>query len=185
LLAGKDADFVRGGRGNDLLEAGTEQGDDLFDFNIVIGGEGNDTLIGSDAQDVLIGGDFDLDKIDLFSFGHELSQQHLKLSLAPLTPVGAGNDVLRGEDGIDVLIGGHGDDVLDSGGGLGGRLIGAPFHPSSAADIDLSILNTTSFSNFFDKLKQVGQHLDELLTLGFVGNGKEPLLGAPAFDAML
>ena len=73
-----DADTLIGGIGNDTL-MGRESNDFLE------GGAGNDMMVGHRGKDTLIGG--------------------------------AGNDTLMGENGADSLIGGSGDDLLAAGGG--------------------------------------------------------------------
>lgn len=78
-----------GGRGNDILRAGT------WGKNRLYGEQGNDTLIGDSGDDLLDGGAGDDSLIG-----------------------GAGNDTLISGSGFDTLIGGEGDDLLinDAGG---------------------------------------------------------------------
>lgn len=121
LLGGAGDDVLAGGDGDDLLDggedidtadysadtagvtvdltAGEAHGDDtgedeLVAIENVIGGAGNDTLIGNDEANRLVGGAGD----DLLNGG-------------------AGDDVLLGGTGDDVLVGGDGDDSLDGGDG--------------------------------------------------------------------
>ena len=84
-----DVEVVLGGRGNDVLI-----GNDGF-VNAFAGGRGNDTLVG-------LGGDIDL------LFG-ERGRDDLS--------GGAGVDILDGGRGDDILRGGSGDDELTGGGG--------------------------------------------------------------------
>jgi hypothetical protein len=67
------------------------------------GGAGNDTIVGSDAHDVLVGGEGD-DRI----WGRKGNDLILG---------GGGNDELHGEEGRDIIIGGAGDDRIDGGPG--------------------------------------------------------------------
>ncbi len=85
---------VLGGAGNDTLIG--DGGDNYLDGgagnDVLFGAAGNDRLIGGAGDDTLYGGDGD-----------------------DLLEGGAGNDVLYGDAGNDTLYGGEGDDVLHGG----------------------------------------------------------------------
>ncbi|WP_018994937.1 retention module-containing protein [Thioalkalivibrio sp. ALJ2] len=78
-----------------VVAAGTE--------GMLLGGAGNDTLIGNDGDDILFGGTGDDTLIG--GGGNNLLYG------------GAGNDSIIGGDGDDVIIGGAGSDTLTGGGG--------------------------------------------------------------------
>src|SRR5262249_39576954 len=80
---------IDGGSGNDVLEA---RG--LHTNATLIGGAGNDVLVGTESDDVLDGGD---DNDQLFG--------------------GGGTDTMNGGDGNDFLDGGAGQDILHGDGG--------------------------------------------------------------------
>lgn len=87
-VTGKVVAYGQGG--NDILFGGLQTGRSMF----FVGGDGDDSLIGSSASDVLDGG-----------LGNDVL-------------VGAGGaDILIGGGGNDVLIGGDGADFLDGGAG--------------------------------------------------------------------
>ena len=72
--------------------------------NVHEGSAGNDSLSGTDADELLYG--YDGDDVINAGAGNDLLRG------------GAGNDVLDGGDGSDVLIGGAGDDTLSGGAGI-------------------------------------------------------------------
>ena len=129
LAGGAGDDVIDGGDGVDTvsyaddeagvvidLAVGEASGDDvgtdtLIGIENVIGGAGNDTLIGDDAANVLDGG-LGNDTID----------------------GGAGNDVLIGGAGNDVLTGGDGDDLLKGGAGNDAIAGGAGFDTLDLSD---------------------------------------------------
>jgi Ca2+-binding RTX toxin-like protein len=84
-----DVENVTGGAGNDLIDASAM----TLASHVLIGGAGNDTLMGSDLADHLYGGE-----------GNDILKG------------GAGDDILEGGDGDDILQGGLGDDTLKGGG---------------------------------------------------------------------
>lgn len=118
LIVGGDGagdDIYKGGAGNDTVKytsatkainvnltsgkaSGSEiNNDKLYDIENVIAGDGNDSIVGSNAVNYLYGGlgndNIDASKGDDFIFG------------------GEGNDTLNGNVGIDTAIGGLGDDT--------------------------------------------------------------------------
>lgn len=86
ILAGGIASTSDGGPGNDTITV-TATG-----FNTIIGGDANDVLLGGPGQDYLAG-----DEDEFLGFP------------GPAT----GNDVLVGGDGSDILFGGPGDDLIE------------------------------------------------------------------------
>ena len=96
VYAGRGADRVEGGRGDDELSGGKGR-------DVIFGGEGDDEIHGGGARDKLMGGEGD----DLITGGG--GADRLK--------GGFGRDTLDGGDGADKLIGGRGDDELTGGGG--------------------------------------------------------------------
>jgi ELWxxDGT repeat protein len=74
-----DVEIVLGGRGDDLIVGGVAN-------DVLVGGAGNDTLLGMLGNDSLVGG--------------------------------SGNDSLNGDVGDDTLVGGSGNDVIDAGNGI-------------------------------------------------------------------
>ncbi|MEP7157786.1 MAG: right-handed parallel beta-helix repeat-containing protein [Chloroflexota bacterium] len=95
VLASQVTLTLLGGSGNDIIIGSA--GDDLLDGgsgnDLLLGGAGNDRLNGGSGNDILLGG--------------------------------IGNDVLDGDDGHDILLGGSGDDFLRGGKGKN-ILIGGP-----------------------------------------------------------
>ncbi len=114
--------MMDGGRGNDILQAGTG-------LAILLGGQGNDILRGGPEPDLLDGGDGH-DRLDggggddrLFgSRGNDIlrgfagDDQLLGGGQNDVLYGGPGNDLLAGGPGNDRLFGEHDDDVLDGGG---------------------------------------------------------------------
>ena len=92
--------LVLGGDGNDMMLGGTAA--DFFS-----GEAGNDTLLGAGGDDLLLGGDGS----DTLRGG----------AGADIMDGGDGNDLLYGQGGPDVLAGGEGEDYLD--GGVGNDLL--------------------------------------------------------------
>ncbi|XZE52908.1 GEVED domain-containing protein [Planctomycetaceae bacterium SH139] len=88
---GSGVDLLEGNGGNDRLMAGSGIGDEL------IGGPGDDILIGSDD-----GGEVDPDFFDAVRFGDVING-------------GPGNNRIAGMGGADLIIGGPNDDTIDSG----------------------------------------------------------------------
>ncbi len=79
---------ARGGEGNDIILGGG--GDDVLlgedGRDIILGGNGNDTVFGGDGNDIILGQN--------------------------------GNDTLNGNDGNDIILGGNGNDTIDGGAGF-------------------------------------------------------------------
>jgi Ca2+-binding RTX toxin-like protein len=109
VLTGTDGSF-RGEEGNDTLSGSTYQW----------GGDGHDTLTGTEGDDTLYG-DWGRDTIrghggDDLVYGHG-SDDEIR--------AGAGNDSVYGGNGADTIYGGSGDDTLD-GGRLTDTIVGGP-----------------------------------------------------------
>lgn len=111
---------VDGGEGNDTIH-GSDLGDNLF------GGTGDDTLYGGRLDDWLLGGDGN----DVLDAGGAAAGTHG--GDGNYLNGGAGNDTLRGREGsdwleggegVDTLTGGAGDDILVGGAGEGDDLQG-------------------------------------------------------------
>ncbi len=111
LIGGVGGDLLDGGLGIDTVQysglvgqridlllpttnTGEAVGDSFISIEVLLGGSGNDTLLGTGQAELVNGNDGD-DQI----YGR------------------AGNDTLRGGTGNDTLIGGVGADVLDGGAG--------------------------------------------------------------------
>lgn len=112
LHGGDGADVLRGSYGDDLLEGAG--GDDAID-----GGSGNDSLIGGDGNDRAWGADGD-DRLwgasgDDVLDGGAGNDILVGNSGQDTVRGGDGNDRLEGLDGQDHLYGGRGNDTLDGG----------------------------------------------------------------------
>ncbi|WP_343565533.1 DUF5801 repeats-in-toxin domain-containing protein, partial [Kiloniella sp. b19] len=114
-----DANLIILGDGNDTVEA--RQGDDT-----VFGGAGEDTLIGNIGDDLLIGG------ADNDTLEGRLDDD--------IMIGGAGDDILRGGAGSDVFVGGAGDDTYD-GAGQSGHTEGVDIFVLNAAGDGLDTIN--------------------------------------------
>ncbi|WP_052249674.1 calcium-binding protein [Tateyamaria sp. ANG-S1] len=103
IVAGSDAEFIRGLDGNDTIDAGG--GDDRVaggsGADYLIGNDGADTLLGSLSNDTLLGGRGD----DVLNGGFG----------ADNIDGGDGDDSIEGGGGADTLFGRNGDDMLDGG----------------------------------------------------------------------
>ncbi len=113
--------MLLGGEGNDVLIG-------YFTNDVLNGAGGNDTLYGYDGNDVLDGGDGD----DYLSAGvgddtatGGLGNDKLYAGAGNDTLLGGdGNDLLLGESGNDILVGGAGNDTLTGGAGSDVYLFG-------------------------------------------------------------
>jgi Ca2+-binding RTX toxin-like protein len=114
IVADADGTPVLGGAGNDtLVGLGADDHLDGGDGNdSLIGGAGNDTLIGGAGQDTLAGGDGDDSLMGGAGAGLLLGEDGNDVLIG-----GAEDDTLIGGSGDDTLIGGYGDDVLVAGEG--------------------------------------------------------------------
>jgi Ca2+-binding RTX toxin-like protein len=148
LAAGSGDDLVFGGNGSDEIwgEEGDDQlsGGDSFEFDILVGGDGNDTLFGDSTQgdyDYLYGnlGDdtfyvdtpadlefeqpgegIDTVYANIAGAGFYLHGNVENLTLLGTTPFGVGNELantLIGNDSDNYLLGGAGNDTLNGKGG--------------------------------------------------------------------
>lgn len=156
LNGGAGNDLLLGGEGNDTLNAGPGA-------DTLVGGEGNNVLNGGDGGDVLIGGGH--------VYGH--SDEHSRHKA--LYSVESGDEWSDGEGGRNTLTGGAGDDTMTGGGshdrfvfnyGFGHDVV-TDFHPHRdkiAVDHNM----WPSFEDLKAHAKQVGH--DVLLTSDFGGN---------------
>jgi Ca2+-binding RTX toxin-like protein len=178
-----DVENVTGGSGNDTIDASAAS---LVQHTLV-GGLGNDVLIGSDLDDHLYGG-----------AGNDTLQG------------GSGNDILEGGDGNDILQGGAGDDTI-KGGGLNcptavpaGCVAATPANigintvdyseRSSAVTVDLSVAGGNGESGENDTLSDIrcirGGKGDDTLTgdandnIIWGGDGNDTIKGGDGNDAL-
>ena len=170
LSGGFGSDSIYGGKGEDILLAGenladriTESdskiGDRLTFLNLLNGGDGDDLLVGSHANDLERGGN-----------GEDLLLGHRG---ADLLLGGNGKDILRGHGGADTLLGGNardilrghsGDDVLRGGNGDDYLYGWNAFKAPNSSNVD----NFTGGSgrdkfilgNSYETFYQVGQDAD-------------------------
>ena len=185
VLSGLDSDLIIGGRGDDRLDAGSDDGTEDFHFNVLVGMGGNDHLEGSETIDVMFGDGFKLGISDLESFAFDLKEGLLETPTAGLLPVGEGKDTLIGNDGFDVMFGGHGDDTLEPGKGSGSMLFGDTFEMSVGGEIDFGPLYKFSdFQTYYQELQAVGEQIDDFLSLApeFAGDGADTIKGGGTFD---
>ena len=94
FFANIDTLIMEGGNGDDWLDVSQSSGQ----LNILVGGDGNDALVGSDAADRLFGG-AGMDVL-LAGDGNDMLSG------------GTGNDRLYGQGGKDQMNGGDGNDML-------------------------------------------------------------------------
>ena len=122
LLKGFDDDEVfvvfDGGEGNDSLEFENSTGGVTTAFNVLDGGAGDDTIIGSGGRDLIIGGLGD-DSLTgggeddlILGDGGELTNTTVTVTIKGTD----GGDTLAGGDGRDIIIGAGGlDDISGNG----------------------------------------------------------------------
>ena len=185
VLAGLGNDFVIGGRGDDRLDAGSDTGTGLFDFNVLVGMGGDDHLEGSETKDVMFGDGFELGVSDLESFAFDLKDGKFNTPSVGLIPVGNGEDTLIGNDGFDVMFGGHNTDTLKPGEGSGSLMFGDTFELSVGGAIDISPLyDFTDVNQYFDELAAVASQLDDFFSFSpeFAGDGGDKIFGGGTFD---
>jgi uncharacterized delta-60 repeat protein len=138
LIGGIGNDFLYGGEGNDVLNGGDgldtvnyevsesdllinlQNGsasgvdigiDALTGIEIIISGNGNDTLIGSNANEILNGND----GLDTVSFESSQSNLTIDLNKSSASGIDIGNDILIG---IEKIVAGSGNDIIT---GLSGQ----------------------------------------------------------------
>lgn len=136
LDGGQDDDSLYGGLGNDTLNGGfgndyldeSSVDDDVamldrsLEYNFMMGGDGNDTLIGSGGREQMQGGRgrdklFGLGGDDTLNSGPPTASNYFPGDENDYLDGGSGNDTLEGGVGDDVLLGGKGTDYLDGGAG--------------------------------------------------------------------
>ena len=187
LIGGAGADRLRGGDGVDTASyagstervvvrlstgegaAGDAAGDTLESIESLIGGAGNDALIGSSAANRIEAGEGD-DYLDGLEGDDSLFGD-------------AGNDRLVGGDGADMLVGGEGDDTLR--GGLGGDHLegGAGFDTADYSDatsrLVLRLWNQTATGGL-----ATGDTLSGIEAI-LSGAGNDAIIGANETDNLL
>jgi large repetitive protein len=117
-----------GGNGNDLLVGSNGE-------NVLQGGNGNDTLTGGTATDALYGGNGD----DKVSGGDGIDYLYGD----------SGNDVLDGGAAHDILSGGKGNDILTGGSGADGFVFEPQFGTDRITDFHMSEGDRLYFVDLF------------------------------------
>jgi len=124
----EDTDQIYGGPGNDVISGGgnTEACSPVDDvFEIIVAGDGNDTIFGGDGNDQISGGA----GIDTISGGD--CRDTMWGGTGPdVFYGGAGNDYLNGESGADEIYAGDGADYL-----LGGTGFDPVIHGQNGTDL--------------------------------------------------
>ncbi len=178
-----NADEVRGGGGNDVLElrggndialggtgADTLRGETGMDD--LMGDSGNDTLFGGDGDDVLRGG-LDNDRL----FGGNDRDGLLGGAGSDLLFGDSGNDTLSGESGADVLRGGTGIDVLF--GGSGADVFRFVNGESTASGV-----NTSAYlDSVRDFSRAQGDKIDLRFAYGDASSGVLDWIGGSSFSS--
>ncbi len=188
VKAGDGFDMVFGGSGDDLLYAG----DDLVtgetsDFNLLVGGDGADTLTGGNAKDVLLGDGYDADFTALTDFATDLAQYRFRVSTT-LVPTGGGNDNLTGGDSFDVLIGGAGDDRLEGNGGVSNFLFGDAVQFPAGIDVDFAPVMDADLDKARElalAMVDVAVQLDDNLAIDAVGEGQDNIQSHGTIDLIV
>lgn len=119
--------------GNDSLRAADKVPKPLLqlpNLNILVGGDGDDTLMGgAGALNLLAGDGFAIDEVLnavgsipligglLEGFIGDQLDAVLPPEFSDLLNAGSGNDTLHGSDGLDLILGGSGDDTFEGKGG--------------------------------------------------------------------
>ena len=164
--------FIDGTDGDDVLLGSAE--DDL-----IIGLGGDDQLIGGDGDDILLGdeGDDDLDGGDgEDTLLGDLGDDDLDGGAGDDELIGEeGNDRLAGGDGDDLLSGGEGDDILIGGAGSDTLLGGEGSDTASFEDLDQAV-QATLFST-------IGEGPTTGIAFTLVDNG--PLPPATVSDSLV
>jgi Ca2+-binding RTX toxin-like protein len=97
---------------DDLADLDNRSGCQVTPTNTILGGPGNDVLVGTTGSDLIEGGDGD----DLI-IGGGGADRLLGQDGNDLIFGGGGNDEIHGGDKVDILVGNNGDDCLFGGGG--------------------------------------------------------------------
>lgn len=168
IEGGHGADVLFGGLGNDTFLIRRLDGPDRYD-----GGDGFDTIRGSDFRDVLQlrNGTRDLVSIESIEMGRgndvlTLTTGNDEIDLSGISVTGlerieglSGNDRIRGSSADDHLVGGAGRDVFIFAGAFGNDSI-VDFErmplPRGGDLIDLSAFRFASFSQLLSNTKQIG-----------------------------
>ncbi|WP_149497533.1 right-handed parallel beta-helix repeat-containing protein [Roseiconus lacunae] len=178
ILGGPGSDLLSGGDGHDYIDGGSgvdtiagEAGDDTIDAgpsvgDTLLGGDGDDTLIGSD-----LGSEIDPDFADDQRFGDYID-------------AGAGNDLIRSFGGADYILGGEGNDQINAGsgadfvlGGIGNDTIDVGAGTGDQADGEAG--EDTIYGSVFGSDRLRGGMGDDRL---FGYGGADQLWGGPGND---
>ena len=192
---GEGSNTLRGGEGDDILDA---HGSGPLSRNILIGGNGNDSIIvglgqtNAEGQDYTVTGGAGFDRLQVLFFGGSegnMATDGITMTLAANGKDGliqAGNDsvafknieqfTLYGTAFNDVLLGGKGDDVLD-GYGIGGD----DFFSGGAGN---DTITTVSFGDIGGSSTLLGGAGDDQLTAGGSSSGNNLLDGGNGNDTL-
>jgi Ca2+-binding RTX toxin-like protein len=185
IIGNNRTNILFGNGGNDHIYAistANTSGD------ILVGGDGDDELHGSNSDDLLIGDDFEISSGGTIT-GPEVKQKAFASLLSyeihvGLTPKWSGADRIYGYGGTDFIIGGSGDDWIDSGTG-GGLVFGDGF------EVKLSNDKTVTFSdlkNLFKRRDSKGLYnafLSFDLSVSLVGFGHDTIYGGADSDLLI
>ena len=164
VMAGDGEDKVYAGAGNDYLHAGDDREAEEKDFNLLVGYDGEDELIGSLEQfDVLLGDGFTEEPSVLEVFATKWTELTISLALG-LTPSGSDADTINGREGTDFIYGGGGDDDLKGGDGFDVIFGGEGMDKIDGEDGALSLLVGEDLGFLADQDAQINDFLKEELT---------------------
>jgi Ca2+-binding RTX toxin-like protein len=226
IIGGGGADAIDGGQGTDTLDMsrqsdgvsvnlanGTFTADGasgtVANVEIVLAGDGDDTLIGSSAAETLIGGEgndtisggggadyldggagtntLDLSanssgvSVDLGSGTGTVSGESVSLTNFEIVQGGSGNDTLISSSGDDTLRGGDGNDTIRSGGGMDSLDGGAGVDTLdfSSASSDLTVDLSLGQASVDNDTSQVTNFE---VVLG--GSGNDTLIGSSSDETL-
>lgn len=111
VICGFGDSVVKGNRGNDILYGGSAPGS----FNVLVGGPGNDTIVGFPGTFEGVLGGAGADTV----YGAKAAAIPTPYAdLGDELYGGTGNDVIVGGSGTDLIVGQRGDDTLSGGPGI-------------------------------------------------------------------
>jgi Ca2+-binding RTX toxin-like protein len=150
--------------------------------NLVVGGAGNDDILGGADTDVLFGEGFDIDVEVFRNFLQNLAARRIELIDLDIAHFGAGQDKINGGDGFDVILGGPGDDELRSGAG-GGILFGDGLRLDATLSLDLQpLIDAADLGEAIDKFP-AALDLEAGITLD--GDGNDTIYGGSGIELVL